>query len=481
MKNKKVLLRTLATALLMSGGLALAGQTAHAAKGDVAITEENFPDSLFRGYVKKNFDKDKNGKLSLTEISDVKKIDCSGDTLGVMRNEAITDLKGIEYFTNLTELNCNGNHLYDMDLSKNKKLVKLDCSRNGFNTLKLQNNTSLEVLEAHSNLLWKLDLSQNTKLKSLNVSLNSLEELDLSQNTKLEELYCHTNRMTGLDLSKLTNLKILTCSANKLESIDLKKNTKLERLDIETNPLTKVDITKCPKLDEVYKTGTRYKSYDATYVQFHSGEDDFHKKSPWITFDTEDTIISTPLYKDVTSKDWYSSAVEYNRNSGFMSGTGAGTFAPSDKLTRAQFVCVLYNVAGNPPVKYTNKFKDVPNGKWYTNGVMWALEKEVTSGISPNEFGTEVTITREQLATLLYNYAKNANQYTVTFDKKALNKFTDNGQVSSWAKEAMQWAISNGVISGKATNNIIILDPKGLATRAECAQIIMNFMKNTKK
>lgn len=481
MKKRKVLLRTLATALLLSGGLAFAGQTAHAAKGDVAITEKNFPDSLFRGYVTKNFDKDKNGKLSLTEISDVKKIDCSGDTLGVMRNEAITDLKGIEYFTNLTELNCSGNHLYDMDLSKNKKLVKLDCSRNGFNTLKLQNNTSLEVLEAHSNLLWKLNLSKNTKLKSLNVSLNSLEELDLSQNTKLEELYCHTNRMTGLDLSKLTNLKILTCSANKLESINLKKNTKLERLDIETNPLTTVDITKCPKLDEVYKTGTRYKSYDAIYVQFHSGEDDFHKKSPLITFDTEDTVISTPVFKDVNSKDWYSSAVEYNRNCGFMSGTGKGTFSPNSKLTRAQFVCVLYNVAGNPIVPYSNKFKDVPNNKWFTNGVMWALDKKITSGISNNEFGTEKTITREQLATLLYNFAKQDSRYETKYNKKALNKFTDNGQVSSYAKEAMQWAISNGVMSGKATKGIVILDPKGEATRAECAQIIMNFIKNTKK
>ena len=290
MKKRKVLLRTLATALLLSGGLAFAGQTAHAAKGDVAITEKNFPDSIFRGYVKKNFDKDKNGKLSLTEIADVKKIDCNAKIFDENLSKRIESIKGIEYFTNLTELDCSWNSLMSLDISKNTKLVKLDCSHNLLALLRLQNNPSLKELRAFSCLLIKLDLTQNPELTTLIVSSNALQELDVSQNKKLEDLQCHSNRLTELDVSKLPNLKVLYCCDNKIESLNINKNTKLEYLNIYYNPLTKIDIRKCPKLDEVYKNGTHRRIKDTNILKCHSGTNDYDEKNPMFCFDLETEV-----------------------------------------------------------------------------------------------------------------------------------------------------------------------------------------------
>ena len=180
------------------------------------------------------------------------------------------------------------------------------------------------------------------------------------------------------------------------------------------------------------------------------------------------------FFKDVEKGAWYVSAVQFVYENGVMNGTGANTFEPMKVLTRAEFVTVLHNLEGKPNVAYKNTFKDVPKGKWFTTPVMWAYKNEITNGVSKTEFGTDTKITREQLATMLYKYAK-VKKYKTTFDKKALNSFSDKNKVSSWATEAMQWAVSNGVMSGKGQEDgSKLLDPAGQATRAECAQMIKN-------
>ena len=187
------------------------------------------------------------------------------------------------------------------------------------------------------------------------------------------------------------------------------------------------------------------------------------------------------FFRDIMDGEWYVSAVQFVYENGVMNGTGANTFEPMKVLTRAEFVTVLHNLEGKPDVAYKNTFKDVPKGKWFTTPVMWAYKNEITSGVSKTEFGTDTEITREQLATMLYKYAK-LKKYKTTFDKNALNAFYDKNMVSSWATEAMQWAVSNGVMSGKAqVGNYKFLDPTGEATRAECAQMIKNLCDNLVK
>ena len=160
-----------------------------------------------------------------------------------------------------------------------------------------------------------------------------------------------------------------------------------------------------------------------------------------------------------------------------MTGTGEKTFSPHLPLTRGQFVTVLCNMEGKPKVSYSGKFTDVKATDYYAAAVEWAAAQGITRGVGENRFAPGQKITREQLATMLYGYAKVKNLKTA-FDKSALNAFPDKGGVSEWAAEGMQWAVSRKVIGGKAANGATALDPSGFATRAECAQMIKNFWEN---
>ena len=165
----------------------------------VAIDNTNFPDANFRTIVK-NFDTNKDGNLSDTEIAAVEKIYCT--------KKGITNLKGIEYFTALKKLKCFENQLTSLDVSKNTALTYLDC---------------------YSNQLTSLDVSKNTALTGLYCSNNQLTELDVSKNTALTELNCSNNQLTKLDVSKNTTLFYLGCSNNQLTSLDI-SNTKINAL-----------------------------------------------------------------------------------------------------------------------------------------------------------------------------------------------------------------------------------------------------------
>ena len=186
----------------------------------------------------------------------------------------------------------------------------------------------------------------------------------------------------------------------------------------------------------------------------------------------------TKVFKDVIAGQWYVNAIQYVYDRKIMNGTSKDTFEPNTVLTRAQFITVLHNMEGKPDAAYMNTITDVPPGKWYTTPIMWAYANDITSGIFLDEFGVNVKITREQLATLLYKYAV-IKKYNTTFKDNVLDPYPDTDKISTWASESMKWAISNGVISGKPDNKGgKILDPKGEATRAECAQMIKNLFDN---
>ena len=188
----------------------------------------------------------------------------------------------------------------------------------------------------------------------------------------------------------------------------------------------------------------------------------------------------TDIFSDVIKGEWYVDSVQFVYDRGIMSGMLGGIFGTKDVLTRAQFVTVLHNMEGKPEMEYTEQFTDVPDDEWYTQPILWAYENKITAGVDAKLFGTNNKITREQLATMLYKYA-NYKEYTTTVDTKALENFPDTKEVSDWAEEAMQWAVTNKVMQGKKASKGNILDPKGEATRAECAQMIRNMLENTVK
>ena len=172
-------------------------------------------------------------------------------------------------------------------------------------------------------------------------------------------------------------------------------------------------------------------------------------------------------FLDVAEGAWYYDAVYYCYDNGYFYGTSDDRFTPDGTMTRAMFATVLYRIAGEPKVKGTSAFADVEAGTWYTDAVIWATGEKIIEGYGNGIFGTNDPITREQMVTLFWRYngkpaAKNAD----------LSIFTDADKISDWAKDAFEWSISVGVINGKGGG---ILDPKGTATRAEVAQIVMNY------
>ena len=182
-------------------------------------------------------------------------------------------------------------------------------------------------------------------------------------------------------------------------------------------------------------------------------------------------------FTDVPQGAWYVSAVQYAYDNGIMTGKTATTFAPNANLTRAEFATVLYSQAGKPAVTYRPIFKDVAQGAWYTSSVLWAYDNGIVSGYANGSFGTSDKITREQLALMMYKYAQTKG-YDTTVDDSILSSFSDEAAISSWARKAIQWATSHGIMSGKGkgADGKPLLDPKGNATRAECAAMIKKLL-----
>ena len=187
----------------------------------VTIDNTNFPDANFRTVVE-NFDTNKDGNLSDTEIAAVEEIDCY--------DKGISNLKGIEYFTALRSLNCGCNKLTSLDVSKNTALTDLHCGDNQLTALDVSKNTALTNLYCSRNQLTALDVSKNTALTYLYCSRNQLTTLDVSKNTALTYLYCGNNQLTSLDVSKNTALTYLHCNYNQLNSLDVSNNTALTNL-----------------------------------------------------------------------------------------------------------------------------------------------------------------------------------------------------------------------------------------------------------
>lgn len=173
-------------------------------------------------------------------------------------------------------------------------------------------------------------------------------------------------------------------------------------------------------------------------------------------------------FSDVTEGAWYYDAVRYASENGLMGGYGNGKFGPNDNLSRAQFAQILFNKEGRPVVDYLLRYNDVADGAWYTEAVRWATSQGVVSGYGNGMFGPNDNITREQLAVMLWRYAGSP----ATTEKEL--HFTDTNAVSDYALDALRWAVENGVINGYGDGR---LGPKGLATRAQVAQMLKNYLE----
>ncbi len=184
---------------------------------------------------------------------------------------------------------------------------------------------------------------------------------------------------------------------------------------------------------------------------------------------------SKTKFNDVSANDWFASAVDYVTGKGMMNGTADNTFSPKANTTRGMVVTVLYRLENQPSTSAAS-FTDVASGAYYANAVAWANANGIVSGYGSGKFGPNDKVTREQLAAILYRYAQ-YKKYDVS-GANSLDGYADAQSVSSYAVPALQWANAAGVVTGKSGSK---LDPKGYATRAEVAAMLMRFCENVEK
>lgn len=177
-------------------------------------------------------------------------------------------------------------------------------------------------------------------------------------------------------------------------------------------------------------------------------------------------------FTDVSTSDWFYSDVMFVYENGLFSGTDSRSFSPNASMTRAMLVTVLYRLEGEPAGTGSSSFSDVCSGSYYEKAVAWAAANGIVTGTGSTSFSPDAKVTREQLAAILYRYAQYKKLDTDAGAK--LDSFSDAGNVSGYASEALSWAVSEGLINGASGR----LMPKGDATRAQVAAILHRFVEN---
>ena len=173
-------------------------------------------------------------------------------------------------------------------------------------------------------------------------------------------------------------------------------------------------------------------------------------------------------FTDVPATHWAAGAVEFVTSQGLLQGTGTSTFAPGQPMTRAMLVTALWREAGSPVVNYAMDFDDVDEDQWYTEAVRWAASEGIVTGTGKG-FSPDAALTRESLAAILFRYAGGQA------DADQLGSYAAGAGVSAWAREAMNWAVAQGLITGKSGGR---LDPGGTASRAEVSAILMRYVQS---
>ena len=199
--------------------------------------------------------------------------------------------------------------------------------------------------------------------------------------------------------------------------------------------------------------------------------------------------LSANAYTDVREDVWYSDAVGFVTEQGWMEGMGEGLFAPEEAVSRGMAVTVLWRMAGTPEAEYPHAaYADLPNDLWYSQAASWAYPEIMTGYPIPQEdppvptgifltFEGERSLTREQLAVVLYRYHLQANPDFEATVSKLSEGFTDADQISLWAEDAVNWCLAEGLLQGSAEPEGLLLNPQGEVTRAQLATVLMRYCK----
>jgi len=180
--------------------------------------------------------------------------------------------------------------------------------------------------------------------------------------------------------------------------------------------------------------------------------------------------IAKFLFTDVSPDDWYYDAMCYVVDRGLFNGVSTTSFAPKQTMTRSMLVNVLYRMEGSPEILYLPLFSDVPEDAWFVPGVIWSAIMQIAVGIEGEKFFPNEPVTRQEMAMMLYNYAKWLG--CDTSKRGDLSTFADGDTVPEAAAEAFSWAVGVGLFQGDTANN---LSPEAVSNRAQVATLLQRF------
>lgn len=307
-------------------------------------------------------------------------------------------------------------------------------------------------------------LTTNDNYKTITISCGSAKQYT-------EPLIVKYRTLVGLKIGAASTHRTVYRAGERFDSDKLVLTASYS--DGSTKRLSGADIVVSPiaALNESNKYVTAYFT-DPTGITM-SVKIDIYVYAPKIY----DVIIGwNNPFTDVKQSDWYYQYAAYMNCIGVMNGTSTTKFSPSESLTRGMFVTMLYRIAGSPSVTYKGIFKDVSKNDYYANAIEWAYSVGITTGTSATQFSPGMTLTREQMITFLYRFAKYYG-YNVS-DGTPLTKFPDAGKISAYALDAFKWAYSKGLINERDNG---YLEPTNIATRAEAAKGLTIFHINYAK
>lgn len=214
--------------------------------------------------------------------------------------------------------------------------------------------------------------------------------------------------------------------------------------------------------------GHRYLAGEQSVVTLTSRTAYWMVEGEWTTTSDGISVMELP-FTDVPEDSWYYDAVCYVVEHDLFNGTSQTQFSPMTSMERRMMTTVLHRLAGKPVVEYAAIFSDVPPNQWYTDGIIWAGQSGVVSGVGNGTFLPEKNVARQEIAVILYNYARYVGcDVSVTGD---LGRFSDNASVASWARDAMSWAVAAGIIQG--SDGAVM--PEKSASRVEVAIMLQRF------
>ena len=223
-------------------------------------------------------------------------------------------------------------------------------------------------------------------------------------------------------------------------------------------------------------------SYDTDATAEGTGEYNFRiypesKPEDEPTTPPDDTVDSSEIFNDVPATAWYKIYIDFSITINIFTGTSTTTFSPDMAMNRAMLVTVLWRLEGSPSVNCKLPFSDVPTNTWYSEAVEWAYLNGIVKGTSATTFSPNSNITREQIATILYRYASETKSLNLG-ERYNLYSFSDGYTTNDFAWDALSWATAVEIINGANYGNGIVLDPQGVATRAQVAKILTVFYNN---